>query len=418
MTAVGQHRLRVLHVCPRYPPARGGSEYYMMRLSEGLARAGHAVTVLTTDALAPDALHACTPAHDRMGGSSGLVEVVRCPVPESGPRQAALAGPVSERPSFPCEQLLGYSEQVTRHQFDIVHVACFPFANLIHAGIVAARNAGCPWALTPFMHTHPCATRHFRRPILRDLALGAQTIVCQTRHEASFFGDWGIPSSRLLRLGVTIETHPPRRGDGARFRRRYGLRHDHIVAHLATNDRWKGTQTLLTVAERTATDAVCFIIAGHRTAAVDQAWNAISARTKPNVRLLGPLDEADKHDLFDAMSLMVVPSAVESFGIVYLESWLYRRPVIAVDYGATAELIDHDENGLLVPFEDADRLETALRRYLDHDAVRQAHGRAGHDRLMSLPSWKEKTRTLEALYTSLAARRPRDDRLPAGRARP
>ena len=42
--------MQVLHVSPRYYPYIGGSETYCQEMSERLVQAGHAVTVLTTDA--------------------------------------------------------------------------------------------------------------------------------------------------------------------------------------------------------------------------------------------------------------------------------------------------------------------------------------------------------------------------------
>ena len=45
--------MRILHVSPAYYPVVGGSEVHIQELSEGLARRGHDVTVLTTQASRP-----------------------------------------------------------------------------------------------------------------------------------------------------------------------------------------------------------------------------------------------------------------------------------------------------------------------------------------------------------------------------
>jgi len=42
---------RVVHICPRYAPARGGVESFFRRLSEHLASRGHNVEVWTARAV-------------------------------------------------------------------------------------------------------------------------------------------------------------------------------------------------------------------------------------------------------------------------------------------------------------------------------------------------------------------------------
>jgi glycosyltransferase involved in cell wall biosynthesis len=42
--------VRILQVCPRYPPQVGGVEHHVQQISERLASRGHEVTVHTADA--------------------------------------------------------------------------------------------------------------------------------------------------------------------------------------------------------------------------------------------------------------------------------------------------------------------------------------------------------------------------------
>ena len=44
--------MHLLHLTPRYPPAHGGAETHIAELSRRFVRAGHQVTVMTSDALA------------------------------------------------------------------------------------------------------------------------------------------------------------------------------------------------------------------------------------------------------------------------------------------------------------------------------------------------------------------------------
>lgn len=393
--------MRLLHLCPRYQPSVGGSERYMQILSEGLAARGHDVTVLTTDSLDHDGIFHAELRHHRVPPEfAGGVKIVRCPAPHSGPRCRALDEATARYPSFACERILEYVDRVTPGEFDLVHVACFPFANLLHAADVAAGRARCPMMMTPFAHTHPLLARHFQQSVLRHYAQRADVILCQTDHEADFLAAWDVPRERLMGFGLSAEPRPTTRGRPTRLRSKYGLGNEPIVAHLASNSRLKGTETIVEIAQRFDKGEVMFVIAGNPSEHFQRKWQSLSDSQRGNVRLLGLVDEQDKCDLLEAMAVLAVPSIAESFGIVYLEAWQHRSPVIAADYGPTGELVDHGTDGLLVEFENANQLEAAIRAYLADEPLRLSHGVAGAQKLAAMPTWAERVATLEATCTA------------------
>ena len=55
-----------------------------------------------------------------------------------------------------------------------------------------------------------------------------------------------------------------------------------------------------------------------------------------------------------------MPSRSESFGLVYLEAWLHKKPVIGCKIGPVMNLIDDKKNGMLVSFDNASELISAL----------------------------------------------------------
>lgn len=66
-------------------------------------------------------------------------------------------------------------------------------------------------------------------------------------------------------------------------------------------------------------------------------------------------------DLYGQHDLMVLPSAYESFGIVYVEAQQFGLPVIGTTAGAAKEIIRQGENGYLLEPADADDLAERLR---------------------------------------------------------
>jgi glycosyltransferase involved in cell wall biosynthesis len=79
-----------------------------------------------------------------------------------------------------------------------------------------------------------------------------------------------------------------------------------------------------------------------------------------HVELLGAVQGEAMIDLYQRHQLMVLPSAFESYGIVYLEAQQFGLPVIGTTAGAAWEIITNGENGYLIAPEDVQGLAAVL----------------------------------------------------------
>ena len=104
---------------------------------------------------------------------------------------------------------------------------------------------------------------------------------------------------------------------------------------------------------------------------------------------------------YQSSHLLVVPSQYEGFGIVYLEAKGFGLPAIACDTGAAHEIINHGEDGFLIPPDDSNALTQALKTAIDNRELLLQMSLAGLKRFKGFPSWSQsaaRTRTfLEAL---------------------
>jgi glycosyltransferase involved in cell wall biosynthesis len=66
------------------------------------------------------------------------------------------------------------------------------------------------------------------------------------------------------------------------------------------------------------------------------------------LRLLGDRRGRELSDLFKTCDILAVPSRNEPFGIVVLEGWSARKPVLTTKRGGLAEFVQHEVNGLIV----------------------------------------------------------------------
>lgn len=79
---------------------------------------------------------------------------------------------------------------------------------------------------------------------------------------------------------------------------------------------------------------------------------------------------------------MVLPSRMESFGIVLIEAMACKTAVVASAVGGIPEIVEHEVSGILVEPENPQALTAGLRRVLTDGNLRRAIAEQGYARVM------------------------------------
>lgn len=112
------------------------------------------------------------------------------------------------------------------------------------------------------------------------------------------------------------------------------------------------------------------------------------AGDNPRIRFLGRVASDDLAGWYRGATAIVVPSlCYETFGIILLEAFRQATPVIARRLGPLPELIDASGGGMV--FADRAELESAMARLLRDPAHRASLARSGQAALRAL--WSERT---------------------------
>lgn len=138
------------------------------------------------------------------------------------------------------------------------------------------------------------------------------------------------------------------------------------------------------------------------------------------IRLLGSRDGAALERVYAATDVLVLPSLLETYGMVLTEALARGIPVIASDSGAIATTVGHTRHGvpgLLVRAGDRQDLAAALRRWLTEPDLRDRLRLAARTRRPQLPDWAETADRLESVLDAVAGERTplrAADHAPAG----
>ncbi len=443
--------MRILHIIQRYHPAIGGAEVYMREISAHLAAERHQVTVLTTDAL--DFELFWIPGRRRIAEREAEHQGVRilrfpvrhlpgCPLMYSAWRRLLwLLSAVRPVPTSWLAWLARYTPWVpdlyrwletTQEPYDLVAAMTICYEPLLQAGRRFARRRGIPFVVYPLTHLGAgpapaldALSRFYTMRHQVDIVRGSNAAIVATPAEKAFYQQRGVPAEKIWVAGPGIEPVEVLGGDGGRFRDAQGIRAP-LVVSIAPMSYDKGTMHLVEAVRRLREGgrAVELALAGPILApfrrylaqmkegapdgATTNADEASSLVVPPSgelswLHVLGPVSEETKRDLLAAADLFAMPSRTDSFGIVYLEAWLYGVPVIGARVWGVSDVIRDGENGLLVPFGDVAALAAAIERLLDQPQVRAEMGERGRRRVYAEYLWPQRHTLVSRLYADLVA---------------
>ncbi len=106
----------------------------------------------------------------------------------------------------------------------------------------------------------------------------------------------------------------------------------------------------------------------------------------------------DTAELYRAFDVFVLPSRREGISNTILEAMASGLPVVATHVGGNPEIVSDGTTGTLVPARDPHALATAMLEYLDDEALRQAHARAGRESALANFSMEAMVQNYSAVY--------------------
>jgi glycosyltransferase involved in cell wall biosynthesis len=252
------------------------------------------------------------------------------------------------------------------------------------------------------------------RRVLQD----ADHIICVGKAE---FDEAGrkISHDRISYLPNGVDPKKFAQGDGSAFRRKHGIPEDSfLIVCISRIDAQKNQLALVeAVAQLRESGSNCsLILMGPETSPpyADKIRRYIGEKKLDTVVKILPGVRTDSPDLVNAYhscDVFALPSIHEPFGIVVLEAWSARKPVLAGEIGGLRTFIKQDETGVFFDPLAADAvtsLADKLRMLMAQPLLCQRLGEAGYNEVIAHYDWSVIGRQLETIYQ--AAERHAKDR--------
>ncbi|HWF72181.1 MAG TPA: glycosyltransferase [Solirubrobacteraceae bacterium] len=268
------------------------------------------------------------------------------------------------------------AEALTERRYDLVHV-CAPGPAGIIAALIA-RVMGLPVAgsyhtelqMYARMRSADPRVEFVMRTVLAKFYSQCRVVLSPSRAADDSLRDLGIPAERLARWdrGVDLERFNPARyapgvlpGDHSELGRRFN------VLYVGRLSKEKGVD-LLAEAFQIARDhdpRLHLVLAGR-----GPEEESLRRRLGSAATFLGWVGGDRLAQVYASADLFMFASTTDTFGQVILEAQASGLPVLAVDAGGPAELIEDGRSGCLVAPE-PESLAGALRGLARRDAIRE-----------------------------------------------
>jgi glycosyltransferase involved in cell wall biosynthesis len=159
---------------------------------------------------------------------------------------------------------------------------------------------------------------------------------------------------------------------------------DRYILCVADLQEYKGIDVLLRAATSLLEDdpSLTVSIAGDGPLRSTLEDLAASLGIRSRTTFLGKQSQSQVVALMRGCAMLVLPSRMESFGIVLIEAMACRVPVVATNVGGIPEIVDHEITGMLAAPENPPALAAAMRRVLTDSALRTAIAQNGYAKAM------------------------------------
>jgi len=247
-----------------------------------------------------------------------------------------------------------------------------------------------PFVLHGAIHLH-------KEPHAQDRAIiRAKTCDCyiaNTEFEKNKLVEYGMQPNKIITagIGVSIAQLQVEQRAVDEFKAAHNIQtSDFVIGFVGRLEVGKGVALLIN-AVRTLCKKhqhIKLLLAGAKTTYCSEIKRLITQENLPII-LLENFDDSVKPLIYHAMNIFVLPSTSESFGVVFLEAWACKKPVLAARMGATASLIKDGKEGLLFELDNIDDLITKIEILIADQHLQTALGVQGYHKVLDNYTWEK-----------------------------
>jgi glycosyltransferase involved in cell wall biosynthesis len=291
-------------------------------------------------------------------------------------------------------------------RFDFVIAGVFPHYYLIYPAYFYAKMKKIPFILVPLVHFgEPNSEGSFNlffNEKGKFLLRKCDYILTITDDEKAKLAANGINPSKIKVSGIGIEEREEKPSDADNFRKKYSINGPYVL-QISTQTHDKGshhTVEAMKVLWKKGIN-VKLVLIGQILNEFEVYLRSQESYVFENTIILNYAGEEDKNNAIDGCTVFVMPSRSDSFGLVYVEAWLHKKPVIAAYCSGVMEVIDEGINGFFVPFGDYEMIAGYVYKLLKDKELAKKMGEEGYKKAQNNYLWEQRIKGFNKLIEGL-----------------
>ncbi len=389
--------MKIIQVCPKFPPSISGLGNHVYNLSYELSLRGHQVTVLTSNR-----------------NNIGLFKISRAGKPyEKITDNFEVYRLKAYPPGIPYADTYGIVPSLIKKLMklnpDIIHIQSYM---RIHSDItsILGRMRSIPSILTVHsfgdipLRPHLGPLMKFYNHTLGKMDLKfASKIIVLTSNAAEYISQFGCDKEKICIIpnGVNCD-------DFLNMPSPWIFKKDNkidgkVVLFVGALISGKGVQYLIKAMPQVLQECpnIVLIITGGDGGFQDYLIRlSKKVGIENKVLFTGPLYNKKLLEAYSACDVFVLPSKREGLPTVILEAMASEKPVVATNVGGNPEVIEDGINGFLVEYGDEMKLAEKIIYLLKHEDIREKMGKNGRKKVKDY-SWKLIAEETEKVYNEV-----------------
>ena len=228
----------------------------------------------------------------------------------------------------------------------------------------------------------------------------ADLVHCVSTHIAKAAKKLGAREVNIVPNGVDTAIFRP--GDKFQLRKKlgYGLK-DKIVVSTSRLTPKNGLDYLIKALAPLGNVKLIIIGEGEQRKHLESMIQELKLSNR--VFLPGALPHQELPQYLAIADVFCRPSVNEGFGISFIESMACRIPTIGTAVGGITDIINHGENGILVPPEDTRALSRVLKRVIEDGNLAKKIAEKGFQTVKEKFTWGKILQQMENIYQGLSS---------------
>jgi glycosyltransferase involved in cell wall biosynthesis len=228
--------------------------------------------------------------------------------------------------------------------------------------------------------------------------------LANTQYEKDRLIKLGVDESMIVVTGVATDVAFFAKGKRAVYRDKLNIKdEDIVIGYIGRIETTKGIQVLIDafLNAKNTNSQLKLIIAGYETNHVQQLKKYIESVNSiftNDIMFVLNIEDYDKPHIFSSLDIFVLPSVNESFGIVFLEAWACKKPVIGTAIGAIKSVIADNVDGLLMQPHSVESLTEKILILASNKDLRDQLGNNGYNKTILNYSWDSVTKKYRDTY--------------------